>query len=394
MHEGRTVFAQLMDHLPRRTFQRLIKRYRGDSRIKAFTCWDQFLCMAFAQLTYRDSLRDIEACLGAIPERLYHLGFRARSIARSTLADANEKRDWRIYADLAQRLVIQARRLYVDESIGLEELDEREQNVYALDATIVELCLAVFPWARFRSTKAGIKLHTLLDLRGSIPIFIWITDARYGDVQILDVLIPEPGSIYVFDRAFIDFRRLYRLHEAHATFVTRAKKGLRSRRVYSRPVDRSTGLICDQTITLTGTTSAKDYPAHLRRVVYRDPETRKKLEFLTNNFVLEPITIANLYRLRWKVELFFKWIKQHLKIKTFYGTSPNAVRTQIWIAISVYLLVAIARKRLGIERDLYTILQILSVYALEKAPLAQVLSARGYTSENAIIRNQLSLFDL
>lgn len=394
MHEGRTVFAQLMDHLPRRTFQRLVKRYQGDSRVKAFTCWDQFLCMAFAQLTYRDSLRDVEACLGAIPEKLYHLGFRARSIARSTLADANERRDWRIYADLAQRLVIQARRLYVDESIGLEELDKREQNVYALDASVVDLCLSVFPWARFRRTKAGIKLHTLLDLRGSIPIFIWITDARYGDVQILDVLIPEPGSIYVFDRAFIDFRRLYRLHDAHATFVTRAKKGLRSRRVYSRPVDRSTGLICDQTIALTGTTSAKDYPAHLRRIVYRDPETRKKLEFLTNNFVLEPLTIANIYRLRWKVELFFKWIKQHLKIKTFYGTSPNAVRTQIWIAVSVYLLVVIARKRLRIERDLYTILQILSVYALEKAPLAQVLSAPGYTSENAIIRNQLSLFDL
>jgi hypothetical protein len=394
MYEGRTVFAQLMDHLPRHTFRRLVARYEGDLRVKTFTCWDQFLCMAFAQLTYRDSLRDIEACLGAVPEKLYHLGFRTRSIARSTLADANEGRDWRIYADFAQKLVIEARRLYVDEPVGLEELDQREQAVYALDASTIDLCLSVFPWARFRSTKAGIKLHTLLDLRGNIPLFIWITDARFADVRILDALVPEPGSIYLFDRAYVDFRRLNELNQGHATFVTRAKKGMNWRRVYSRPVDRSTGLICDQTIKLTGQGSAAAYPAHLRRVAYKDPETGKKLDFLTNNFVLPALTIANLYRLRWRVELFFKWIKQHLKIKAFYGTSINAVKTQIWVAISVYLLVAIARKRLGIQRDLYTILQILSVHAFEKAPLAQVLSHGGYAPKDGDIHNQLSLFNL
>ena len=394
MYEGRTVFAQLMDHLPRHTFRRLVQRYHGDRRVKNFTCWDQFLCMAFAQLTYRESLRDIEACLGAVPEKIYHLGFRTRSIARSTLADANERRDWRIYADFAQSLVTEARRLYVDEPLGLEELDQRERMVYALDSTTIDLCLSVFPWARFRTTKAGIKLHTLLDLRGSIPVFIWITDAKFADVHILDVLVPEPGSIYLFDRAFIDFRRLNEVNGAHAIFVTRAKKKLRWKRLYSHPVDRTTGVICDQTIKLTGKISARNYPAHLRRVAFRDPETGKKLDFLTNDFTLPALTVANLYRLRWRVELFFKWIKQHLKIKAFYGTSANAVKTQIWIAISVYLLVAIARKCLGIERDLYTILQILSVYAFEKAPLVHVLSPGGYTPENRDIHNQLSLFDL
>ncbi|MEX2258321.1 MAG: IS4 family transposase, partial [Woeseia sp.] len=390
MYEGRTVFAQLMDYLPRHTFRRLVARYKGDLRARNFTCWDQFLCMAFAQLTFRGSLRDIEACLGAVPEKLYHLGFRTRTIARSTLADANEGRDWRIYAEFAQRLVVEARRLYVNEPLGLEELDQREQNVYALDATTIDLCLSVFPWARFRSTKAGIKMHTLLDLRGSIPLFIWITDAKVADVRVLDALVPEPGSIYLFDRAYVDFRRLNELTQAQATFVTRTKKGIRWERVYSRPVDRSTGLVCDQTIKLTGQNSAKAYPAHLRRVAFKDPATGKKLSFLTNNFVLPALTIANLYRLRWRVELFFKWIKQHLKIKTFYGTSLNAVKTQIWIAICVYLTVAIARKRLGIERDLYTILQILSVHAFEKAPLAQVLSQGGYTPKDADIHNQLS----
>ncbi|MEX0824142.1 MAG: IS4 family transposase, partial [Woeseia sp.] len=380
-----TVFAQLMDYLPRHTFRRLVARYKGDLRARNFTCWDQFLCMAFAQLTFRGSLRDIEACLGAVPEKLYHLGFRTRTIARSTLADANEGRDWRIYAEFAQRLVVEARRLYVNEPLGLEELDQREQNVYALDATTIDLCLSVFPWARFRSTKAGIKMHTLLDLRGSIPLFIWITDAKVADVRVLDALVPEPGSIYLFDRAYVDFRRLNELTQAQATFVTRTKKGIRWERVYSRPVDRSTGLVCDQTIKLTGQNSAKAYPAHLRRVAFKDPATGKKLSFLTNNFVLPALTIANLYRLRWRVELFFKWIKQHLKIKTFYGTSLNAVKTQIWIAICVYLTVAIARKRLGIERDLYTILQILSVHAFEKAPLAQVLSQGGYTPKDADI---------
>jgi len=394
MYEGRTVFAQLMDHLPRHTFRRLVRRYDANRRVKTFSCWDQFLSMAFAQLTYRESLRDIEACLGAVPEKLYHLGFRTRAIPRSTLADANERRDWRIYADFAQHLVVEARRLYVDEPLGLEELDGREQTVYALDATTIDLCLSVFPWARFRTTKAGLKVHTLLDLRGSIPVFLWITDARFGDVQILDVLVPEPGSIYLFDRAFIDFPRLWELANAHAIFVTRTKEKLKWERVYSHPVDRSTGLICDQTIKLTGTRSPEDYPAHLRRVAFRDPDTGKKLDFLTNDFTLPPLTVANLYRLRWRVELFFKWIKQHLRIKAFYGTSANAVKTQIWIAMSVYLLVAIARKRLGIERDLYTILQILSVCALEKTPLAQVLSQGGYTLESGDIRNQLSLFDL
>jgi hypothetical protein len=349
--------------------------------------------MSFAQLTYRESLRDIEACLAAVPERLHYLGFRG-AVSRSTLADANEKRDWRIYADFAQRLVVEARRLYIDEPLGLEELDQRDRTVYALDATTIDLCLSVFPWARFRRTKAGLKMHTLLDVRGSIPAFTWITEARFGDVRILDALIPEPGCIYLLDRAFLDFFRLHRLNAAQATFVTRAKKGLQWERLYSRKVDRSTGLICDQTIRLTGTTSAQDYPAHLRRVAYRDPKTGKKLEFLTNDFTLLPFTIAELYRLRWQVELFFKWIKQHLRIKAFYGTSPNAVKTQIWIAISVYLLVAIARKRLRIERDLYTLLQILSVYPFEKAPLAQVLSAGGYTPIDADIHNQLQLFDL
>jgi hypothetical protein len=394
MYEGRTVFAQLMDHLPRRTFQRLVVCYDGNSRVKTFTCWDQFLCMAFAQLTYRESLRDIEACLGAVPHKLYHLGFRTRTVARSTLADANERRDWRLYADLAQRLVVEARRLYVDEPIGLEELDASERTVYALDATTVDLCLSLFPWARFRSTKAGIKMHTLLDVRGAIPVFIWITDAKRGDVEVLDVLIPEPGSVYLMDRAYVDFERLHRLNEAHAIFVTRAKKNLRWRRRYSRPVDRSSGIMCDQTIVLTRKESAEAYPAALRRVKYRDPETDKVLVFLTNDFTLPAFTVAELYRLRWQVELFFKWIKQHLRIKAFFGTSANAVKTQIWIAISTYLLVAIARKRLGIERDLYTILQILSVHTFEKTPLSQVLSDDVYTSQDSDIRNQLQLFDL
>ena len=395
MNDGQMAFSQLMAHGSRFVLDRCIRRYDGNRRVRSFSCRDQYLAMAFAQLTYRESLRDIEACLGlgAVPDKLYHLGFRG-SVSRSTLADANEKRDWRIYADFAQRLVIQARRLYTDEPLGLEEIDQREQTVYALDATTIDLCLSVFPWADFRRTKAGVKMHTLLDLKGSIPAFTWITEARFGDVRILDALIAEPGSIYLFDRAFVDFPRLQRLNEAHAIFVTRAKRGLKWERVYSRPVDRSTGLICDQTIRLTGTTSARDYPAHLRRVAYRDPEAGKKLDFLTNDFTLLPLTVAELYRLRWQVELFFKWIKQHLRIKAFYGTSPNAVKTQIWIAISVYLLVAIARKRLGIDRDLYTILQILSVHPFEKAPLVQVLTGAGYTPKDGDIRNQLLLFDL
>jgi IS4 transposase len=389
MYEGRTVFSQLMDFVPRHTFRRRVERYGGDRGVRRFTCWQQFLTMAFAQLTFRESLRDIEACVGAVPDKLYHMGFHTR-VTRSTLADANERRDWRIYADFAQVLIHEARRLYIDEPFGLE----LDQTVYALDATTIDLCLSVFPWARFRTTKAGIKLHTLVDLRGSIPVFIWITDAKQGDVEVLDVLIPEAGSIYLFDRAYVDFERLSQLTEARAIFVTRAKKNLRWRSLYSHPVDRSTGLICDQTIVLTRKESAEAYPAKLRRVRYRDLETGKALTFLTNDFTLPALTIAHLYRLRWQVELFFKWIKQHLRIKAFYGTSPNAVKTQIWIAISVYLLVAIARKRLGIERDLYTILQILSVHAFEKTPLAQVLSDGDHTSTDSDIRNQLSLFSL
>jgi hypothetical protein len=393
MNEGQMAFSQVMAHGSRFVLDRCIRRHDGNRRVRSFSCRDQYLAMSFAQLTYRDSLRDIEACLGAVPDKLYHLGIRG-SVARSTLADANEKRDWRIFADFAQRLVVEARRLYIDEPLGLEELDQRERTVYALDATTIDLCLSVFPWARFRSTKAGVKMHTLLDLRGSIPAFTWITEARFADVRILDALITEPGSSYLFDRAFVDFPRLHRLHEARAIFVTRLKRAINWERVYSRPVDRSTGLVCDQTIRLTGSTSATDYPAHLRRVAYRDPETGKKLDFLTNDFTLLALTIAELYRLRWQVELFFKWVKQHLRIKAFYGTSANAVKTQIWIAISVYLLVAIARKRLGIERDLYTILQILSVYPFEKTPLPQLLSAEGYTSKEGHIHNQLWLFDL
>lgn len=359
------MFAQLMAHGSRFTLDRCIRRYDGNRGVRSFTCRDQFLATAFAQLTYRESLRDIEACLGAVPDKLWAMGLRT-TVSRSTLADANEKRDWRIYADFAQRLVVDARRLYIDEPLGLDELDARARTVYALDATTIDLCLSVFPWARFRSTKAGVKMHTLLDLRGNIPAFTWITEARFSDVGILDALIPEPGSIYVFDRGFLDFARLHRLDRLHATFVTRAKRGLRWRRVYSRSIDRSTGLICDQTIRLTGVTTAHSYPTHLRRVVFRDPEARKKLDLLTNDFTLEPFTVTELYRLRWQVELFFKWIKQHLRIKAFHGTTPNAVKTQIWIAISVYLLVANARKRLGIDRDLYTILQILSDHPFEK----------------------------
>jgi hypothetical protein len=389
MYEGRTVFSQLLDHLPRHTFRRLVKRYRGDHRVRTFTCWDQFLAMVFAQLTYRESLRDIEACLGAIPERLYHLGFRAPTITRATLADANEARDWRIYADFAQVLIHEARRLYTGEGLGLD----LDQTVYALDTTTIDLCLALFPWARFRKRKGAIKLHTLLDLQGSIPTFIRITPGTVSELSTLDMLLPEPGSIYVMDRGYTDFQRLYRLHQANAFFVIRGKRGLDFRRRYSRPVDRSTGLICDQTIVLQGPKTSKLYPQPLRRIGVRDPDTKKRISLLTNHFGLGAATIGELYRSRWKVELFFKWIKQHLRIKAFYGTSENAVKTQIWIAISVYVLVAIVRKRLGIERDLYTLLQILSVTLLEKTELISILSAVARTGPEAHSANQLQLFD-
>jgi hypothetical protein len=389
MYEGRTVLAQLIDHLPRHSFRRLVKRYRGDHRTRSFTCWDQFLSMMFAQLTYRESLRDIEACLGAVPARLYHLGFRTQAISRSTLADANEKRDWRIYADFAQSLIQEARRLYTGDSFGLD----LDQTVYALDSSTIDLCLALFPWARFRRAKGAIKLHTLLDLTGSIPTFIRITAANVNDVRILDELLLEAGSIYVMDRGYTDFARLYRLHQAQAFFVIRGKRGLDFQRRYSRPVDRSTGLICDQTIVLQGPKSSTRYPVALRRIRVRDLETGKRITLLTNNFDLPAKTVADLYRSRWQVELFFKWIKQHLRIKAFYGTSENAVKTQIWIAISVYVLVAIVRKRLGIERDLYTILQILSVTLFEKTQLEQALSGDGSPIREEQSRNQLQLFD-
>jgi len=389
MYEGRTVFSQLLDHLPRHTFRRLVKRYRGDYRVRNFTCWDQFLAMLFAQFTYRESLRDIEVCLGAIPERLYHLGFRCGAVSRATLADANEKRDWRIYADFAQVLIHEARRLYTGEDLGLD----LDQTVYALDATTIDLCLALFPWAHFRRRKGAVKLHTLLDLQGSIPTFIRITTGKVSDVSVLDELIPEPGSIYVMDRGYTDFRRLYRLHQAQAFFVIRGKKGLDFRRRYSRPVDRSTGLICDQTILLQGPKTSTLYPQPLRRIRVQDPETKKRITLLTNHFHLDAGTVSDLFRCRWQVELFFKWIKQHLRIKAFYGTSENAVKTQIWIAISVYVLIAIVRKRLGIERDLYTLLQILSVTLLEKIELLPALSTGQRASEESHSANQLQLFD-
>jgi len=388
MNLGSSVFAQLISHSSRFTLDRCIRRYKGNHRARSFSCRDQFLAMAFAQLTYRESLRDIEACLGAVPERLYHLGVRT-AISRSTLADANEKRDWRIYADFAQSLIQEARRLYTGDSFGLD----LDQTVYALDSSTIDLCLALFPWARFRRAKGAIKLHTLLDLTGSIPTFIRITAANVNDVRILDELLFEAGSIYVMDRGYIDFARLYRLHQAQAFFVIRAKRDLDFQRRYSRPVDRSTGLICDQTIVLQGPKSSKRYPVALRRIRVRDLETGKRITLLTNHFDLPAKTVADLYRSRWQVEIFFKWIKQHLRIKAFYGTSENAVKTQIWIAISVYVLVAIVKKRLGIERDLYTILQILSVTLFEKTQLEQALSGETSPISEEPSRNQLLLFD-
>ena len=388
MHEGRTVFAQLQDFVPRHTFRRRVAKYGGDYGMRRFNCWQQFLAMLFAQLTYRESLRDIEACLLAAPEKAYHMGFMG-PVARSTLAEANEKRDWRIYADFAQVLISEARRLYAGEPLDVE----LDQTVYALDASTIDLSLSLFPWATFRATKAAVKLHTLLDLRGNIPVFIWITDGRLHDVRVLDILLPEPGSIYVLDRGYVDFKRLSRLHEARAIFVTRAKKGLRYRRRYSAPCDHSTGVLSDQTILLTGQSTRRHYETPLRRIRYRDSDSGKTLVFLTNDFALPATKIAALYRSRWKVELFFKWIKQHLRIKAFFGTSANAVKTQIWIAISAYVLVAIIRKRLDIDKDLYTILQILSVYAFEKVSLVQLLTKTTSRFENVPSRKQLNLFD-
>ena len=389
MNTGKTVFSQIMDFLPLYEFRKCVKRYRGNYKVKSFSCLDQFLCMAFAQLTYRESLRDIEACLRSMQNKLYHMGIRG-GVSRNNLANANETRDWRIYADFAQVLIHQAQSLYADDDFGVE----LDQTVYALDTTTIDLCLSLFPWARFQKRKAGIKLHTALDLRGSIPIFIKITDARVYDLCILDELIPEAGSFYIMDRGFLDFTRLYTLNLFNAYFIIRARSNIKFRRIYSHPVNKHTGLKCDQTITLTGVDSPKYYPEKLRRVRFFDRENNNYLTFLTNNFILPADTIAQLYKCRWQIELFFKWIKQHLRIKSFYGTSENAVKTQIWIAISVYLLVAIIKKLLNLEMSLYTFLQILSVTVFEKVPILQVLREFSDTEQPDDTCKQLKLFEL
>lgn len=389
MNAGKAVFSQLMDWIHPEQFRRFVRRYRGEYKVKSFSCWDQFLCMAFAQLTYRESLRDIEVCLNSRESQLYHLGFRGK-VSRSTLSDANENRDWRIFADLAQSLIRYARRLYREEPMDVE-LDE---TVYALDSTTIDLCLTLFPWARFRKAKAAVKLHTLIDLRGSIPTFIAISDGKRADVTALDDLYLEAGAFYVMDRAYVDFNRLYCFVLAGAFFVTRSKSHLKLNRLESRQVDRSTGLRCDQIVWLRNVTSVKKYPDRFRRIRYRDEETGRSLVFLTNNFGLPALTIAALYKSRWRVELFFKWIKQHLRIKHFFGTSDNAVRTQIWIAVCVYVLVAIVRKHLGLESSLYTILQILSVNVFEKETLHQLLTKDITIISTNDSPNQLNLWDL
>ena len=388
MNCGKIVFSQLTDHLPLYEFRRCVARYRGHYKVKSFSCLDQYLCMAFAQLTYRESLRDIEACLRAQRAKLYHMGLRGR-VSRNTLANANEKRDWRIYADFAQVLIGTARRLYMDEDFGVE----LDNTVYALDATTIDLCLTLFPWAPFQRSKAAIKVHTLLDLRGNIPAFVHITGARWHDSWVLDELTPEPGAFYVMDRGYIHFSRLQRLNQGAAFFVVRARANFQFRRLYSNPVDKTAGVRCDQIVRATGTDSARDYPDTLRRIAYRDPQTGKALTFLTNNLALPPLTIARLYKCRWQVELFFKWIKQHLRIKAFYGTSENAVRTQIWIAVSVYVLIAIIKKRLKLKASLYTLLQVLSLSVFDKTSLLQVLSQDESPDDQTHATNQLKLFN-
>ncbi len=388
MNTGKTIFAQLMDFLPSKAFRRCVKRYQGDYKLKTFSCWDQFLCMAFAQLTYRESLRDIEACLRAQQTKLYHLGIRGQ-VSRNTLAHANSVRDWRIYADFAQVLISRARVLYADDSFGVE----LAQTVYALDATTIDLCLALFPWAEFRKHKGAVRLHTLLDLRGNIPTVVIITHGKVHEVNILDQLSFEAGAFYVMDRGYLDFARLYKLHLASGFFVTRARKRFAFQRLYSQPVDRATGVICDQLVTLVNPVPRQGYPEKLRRIRYRDALTDQRLVFLTNNFNLPPLTIAELYRSRWQVELFFKWIKQHLRIKNFYGTSENALRTQIWIAISVYVLVAIVKKELHLQGSLYRMLQICSVTLFEKTPISQALSLADEQTDLDHLRKQLILFN-
>jgi hypothetical protein len=386
MYAGKLVFAQVMEYAPWHTFRRLVTKYHGDFNARSFSCLDQFLCMAFAQLTYRESLRDIEACLGAQPAKLYHLGIRG-NVSRSTLADANEGRDWRIYFEFAQALIRMARRLYAKEPLGVE----LSETVYALDSTTIDLCLSLFPWAPFRQAKAAVKLHTLLDLRGAIPTFIHISDGKLHDVNVLDLLVAEPGAFYVMDRGYLDFERLYTMHQAGSFFVTRAKSNSKFRRLVSRPVDRSTGLICDQSVELTVFYSHQGYPDRLRRIRFKDPETAKTLVFLTNNFALPALTIGALYKSRWQVELFFRWIKQHLRIKRFFGTSENAVKSQVWIAVAVYVLVAIIRKRLNLEFSLHSMLQILSVTPFEKVSLFQMLTDMAPMEKSSANPNQLIL---
>ena len=387
MNQGKLVFAQLTEHLPLTTFRRCVARYRGEFKVRRLSCLDQFLCMAFAQLTFRESLREIEACLSAQNMKLYHMGIRAKRVAKSTLADANEARDWRIYADFAQSLIGIARRLYADESFGVD----LNETVYALDTTTIDLCLSVFPWAPFMATKAAVKLHTLLDLRGNIPTFIRITDGKVHDVKILDELIPEPGAFYVMDRGFLDYARLYRFHQAGSFFVTRARSNMEYARRYSHAVEPNSGVMSDQTIVFTGFYAQRDFPSALRRVRFTDQATTKTLVFLTNNFTLPALVIARLYRCRWQVELFFKWIKQHLRIKRFFGTSENAVKSQIWIAVSVYVLVAIVKKRLQLKSSLFQLLQVLSLTMFERTPLDQLLSFSTIDQEMPNAPNQLKL---
>jgi len=388
MNSGKTIFAQLMDFIPTYEFRKCVERYKGNYKIKSFTCWDQFLTMAFAQLTYRESLRDIEACLRITPAKLYHMGFRSK-VSRNTLSNANQTRDWRIYADFAQVLIAEARSLYVDEDFGVH----LKRTVYALDTTTIDLCLSLFPWAQFRKHKAAVKLHTLLDLRGNIPTVAIITDGKTHEVNILDQISFEAGAIYLMDRGFLDFSRLYSIHQSGGFFITRARKRFNYKRLLSMPADKNRGVKCDQAVTLKTFYPKRGYPERLRRIHYFDATTKNRLIFLTNNFRLSALTIADLYRCRWQVELFFRWIKQHLRIKAFYGTSENAVKTQIWIAISVYVLVAIIKKRLNLDRSLYSILQILSLSLLEKNQISQVLSGIDDSNLKGDFANQLNLFN-
>jgi len=387
MHNGRFIFSELISHLPHKEFQKCVARY-DDSQSRTFSHWDQYLTMAFAQLTYRESLRDIEACLRSVTGKLYHLGIRSK-VARTTLADANESRDWRIFADFAQVLIRIARPLYAADPIGVD----LDHSVYALDSTTIDLCLSLFPWAKFRRHKGAVKMHTLLDLHGNIPTFISITNGKVHDVNILDEIAPEAGAFYVMDRGYVDFERLYVFTLSSAFFVVRTKSNVLIQRRYSHPVDKATGVQSDHTVILTAINSVKAYPDQLRRVSYLDVKTRKRFQFLTNNFILPALTIAQIYKSRWQVELFFKWIKQHLRIKAFYGTSENAVKTQIWVAVSVYVLVAIVRKRLTLEASLYQILQILSVTLFEKTPILQALQASDSQEVSSLPGNQLILFD-